>query len=315
MIFKKKAPIKCFNQEFRHVPLSTSIDLGIRPVEVDSIVGSVGRCMDFREDFDPKRGFKTSKERLEKIKNAMEKWKPLPIIELYKVKDEYYVLDGHHRVVAARELGKKSLDAHILEYLPQGENPKDTLYRERAIFEKATKLWEIKLSEKGYYPTLIEEIERYQKNLKNEQKTASLEDAAKKWHYRIYQPAIEEIEESGVLRFFNGLTPGDLYVCLRRHQELHSQKQSIKTSDKPRTTKDLKKTTENLYSLIKKDRHLTSNETIKELEKTLPPCLYLKFCPNWPSEEKPLSFILRAAGYLFRGLSLLKHNIYSRTQQ
>lgn len=143
MFFRKKtAPVKCFQQEFRQETLSGPIDLGVRSVDLDRIVGSVGRCQDFPEGFDTKRAIHDS--RLEGIEKAMAV--DFSAIELYMVKDEYYVLDGHHRVVAARELGRRYIDAHVVEYLPLGRNPEDALSRERAFFEMKTKLEEVKLS-------------------------------------------------------------------------------------------------------------------------------------------------------------------------
>ena len=40
---------------------------------------------------------------------------PLPAIEVYKLGDCYYVLDGHHRVAAARAASQISIDAEVIE--------------------------------------------------------------------------------------------------------------------------------------------------------------------------------------------------------
>jgi hypothetical protein len=40
---REKQPVKCFTQEYRHENLSSPIDRGVKPVELDKIVGSVGR--------------------------------------------------------------------------------------------------------------------------------------------------------------------------------------------------------------------------------------------------------------------------------
>jgi hypothetical protein len=40
---------------------------------------------------------------------------PLPPIEVWAWHGEYYVLDGHHRVAAARALGSNYISAHVVE--------------------------------------------------------------------------------------------------------------------------------------------------------------------------------------------------------
>jgi hypothetical protein len=37
---------------------------------------------------------------------------------LYKVGSEYFVLDGHHRIAAARLLGQVDIDANVVELIP-----------------------------------------------------------------------------------------------------------------------------------------------------------------------------------------------------
>jgi uncharacterized ParB-like nuclease family protein len=294
---KKTAPVKCFQQEFRHEILSGPIDLGVRSVDIDRIVGSVARCQDFPEGFDTKRAVHDS--RLKAIEKAMAEGTDFSPIELYMVKDDYYVLDGHHRVVAARELGQRDIDAHVVEYLPQGRNPEDALYRERALFEMKTKLEEVKLSQNGSYHLLLSEIEEYQKQVQASQGTISMEDAARSWYSDVYQPKAREIENSGILGFFVGLTPGDLYAFLRRHQHLRKMHRGS-----PGPVKDLQVLTAELRSLIKEDPNLTSKKTIQELEEILPPCLYASFCPRWPAQERSLhSRLLRSISNSFSDAS------------
>jgi hypothetical protein len=42
----------------------------------------------------------------------------LPPVELYRLGDGYYVLDGHHRVAAALAVGQLALDARVTEFAP-----------------------------------------------------------------------------------------------------------------------------------------------------------------------------------------------------
>jgi ParB-like chromosome segregation protein Spo0J len=49
----------------------------------------------------------------------MERGRGLPPVELYKLGATYYVLDGHHRVAAARLNGQLEIDAYVAEYVPR----------------------------------------------------------------------------------------------------------------------------------------------------------------------------------------------------
>jgi len=52
------------------------------------------------------------------IKQAMREGKHIPPIKLYKIKDEYYVLDGNHRIAVAKELGRLDITGKIVELIP-----------------------------------------------------------------------------------------------------------------------------------------------------------------------------------------------------
>jgi len=48
----------------------------------------------------------------------------------------YYVLDGHHRVAAAKEFGFKEIEARIVQVIQADDTLESTLYRERGISMK-----------------------------------------------------------------------------------------------------------------------------------------------------------------------------------
>jgi hypothetical protein len=96
------------------------VDKGFKEVPVDKIVGSVGRSHNLRSDFFYKTGQAVT-ARFRRVGQAMAEGKALPPLELYKVKEPeqpstYYVVDGHHRVAMAKQLGQDALDAHVVEY-------------------------------------------------------------------------------------------------------------------------------------------------------------------------------------------------------
>ena len=111
-------------QSFRTVAAITGALIpqvvGLREIPVDDITGSVGRAATLGSDFLPK-GWRTrgpARQRYERVESALRRGSALPPIEVYRIGTEYFVLDGHHRVAAARQLGQLYVDALVTDYLP-----------------------------------------------------------------------------------------------------------------------------------------------------------------------------------------------------
>jgi hypothetical protein len=90
---------------------------GTRVVEVDQIVGSVGRWRDFDRAFLPTRT--SVGERWKRIDRAFQRGEDLPPVELYEVGEAYFVVDGHHRVSVARYHGVPTVEAAVAEFRPK----------------------------------------------------------------------------------------------------------------------------------------------------------------------------------------------------
>jgi hypothetical protein len=89
-------------------------DAGEQFIPVSSIAGSVdGESQLFDRSFQPVS--ERAHARLASVLVAMRQGEPLPPIEVYAWRGEYYVLDGHHRVAAARAVGNDFIDAHVIE--------------------------------------------------------------------------------------------------------------------------------------------------------------------------------------------------------
>ncbi len=82
-------------------------------MEVEKIVGSVGRWSDFDPSFLPARA--SVGERWKRIDRAFQRGEDLPPVELYKIGDAYFVVDGNHRVSVARYHGAQWIDARVTE--------------------------------------------------------------------------------------------------------------------------------------------------------------------------------------------------------
>ena len=94
---------------------------GLRVVDVDEIVGSVGRSKDFDRRFLPLQA--STGERWKRVDVAFHRGKDLPPVDLYKLDGAYFVLDGNHRVSVARYHGVRAVEAEVTEFLPPREEP------------------------------------------------------------------------------------------------------------------------------------------------------------------------------------------------
>jgi len=192
-------------------------DRGTCMIPLERIVGSVGRYHDFDEQFRIRPHLPA--ERLEKIKSKMRAGKRLPPVKLFQIKNEYYALDGNHRIAAANELGYDEILAQVLEFIPSKGSRENLLYREKARFDDRTRLADaIELTDFGQYEHLIEQITRHRDYLEKE--TAArigFQKAAKDWHETIYEPLIAIIKKGDLIKHFPGRTLADLYTFISVH--------------------------------------------------------------------------------------------------
>src|SRR5215216_752335 len=89
---------------------------GVRVVDPEKIVGSVGRRRDFDRCFMPLRA--AAGERWKRVDLAFHRGEELPPVSLYKLGDAYFVLDGNHRVSVARYQGVRAMEADVTEFQP-----------------------------------------------------------------------------------------------------------------------------------------------------------------------------------------------------
>jgi hypothetical protein len=92
------------------------IPRGIQVVDLEKIVGSVGRSRDFDRCFMPLRA--AAGERWKRVDLAFYQDQALPPVSLYKLGDAYFVEDGNHRVSVARYHGVPDIEANVTELWP-----------------------------------------------------------------------------------------------------------------------------------------------------------------------------------------------------
>ena len=194
------------------------VDRGTSMVPIERIVGSVGRYRDFDSQFTPKNV--SGDERLQGIIARMKEGKSLPPISLYQIKDDYFILDGHHRVTAAKRLGHTHIRACILELLPTTDTLENRLYMERIKFRDEAGLSKtIDLTEPGQFPKLEQQIRNHMEYLVRERgPEVTYQQAAIDWYRTIYMPLVSLIDSSGLVKSFDGRTVDDLYLYISTHQ-------------------------------------------------------------------------------------------------
>ena len=210
----EQSTVKSFKEQQKEEAAYDMRDRGIRSVLMKSIVGSVGRYQDFDNQFRFKHN--QPSERLQQVKDAMRQGRLLKPVELYQIKNEYYVLDGNHRISAAKELGHDEIRAHIIEFIPSKDTLQNFLYRERAKFSDRAQLpAEINLTEVSQYDHLLEQITDHQEFLQRENKDQlSFKMAALDWYKTIYRPLCSIIKRSRLIDSFPDRTVADLYAYI-----------------------------------------------------------------------------------------------------
>jgi len=102
-----------YSQVMRDNGFSGQRDLGVQIVPVNKIVGTVGRGRDFDCRFRPRR--EDMRERWMNVQSLYDRQGQFPVLELYKLGDLYFVVDGHHRVSVARANDVRYVDARVVE--------------------------------------------------------------------------------------------------------------------------------------------------------------------------------------------------------
>ena len=91
--------------------------LGLQTLRLDTIVGTVDSTRDFDRRFRPTSD--RVRERWERLALAQRRGEPIPPIDVYRVGDMHFVIDGHHRVSIAMATGAKTIEGYVTEVLTQ----------------------------------------------------------------------------------------------------------------------------------------------------------------------------------------------------
>lgn len=214
-----------FEEARQLLHLNQKIDRGLQEVELNQIRGSVGRYHDFTSAFLPRRD--NLRQRWQRVR-SVSLTQGLPPIELYKVGQAYFVIDGNHRVSIARAEGMETIDAYVCEYVSLVELSDEAdldevlCKAEYAEFLRRTKLQpkqEILFTVPGQYMEIEYQIQSVQQSLEVDRgEPVSFEEAAALWYREIYTPTVQEVRDSGVIERFPGRTEADLFIWMWRRE-------------------------------------------------------------------------------------------------
>lgn len=202
---------------------------GLQEIPLDQIAGSVGRYREFTSKFLPKRN--KMQERWSRVYAQASGMTGLPPIEVYRVGDVYFVRDGNHRVSVARQLGSKTIQAHVTELptslalrpgMSEEELDNLTAYAE---FLDITRLpftrpnhQSMELSEVSRYDDLLGHVHLHFGVMESTLgRPVTIEEAATDWYDNVYRPAVTLIRKYDMLKYMPKRTEGDLYLWMIDH--------------------------------------------------------------------------------------------------
>jgi len=209
-------------------------DLGLQVVPLDAIVGTVDRTADFDRGLRPTSA--RLRSRWERIAAAQRRGESLPPVSLYKIGDLYFVRDGHHRVSVAKSLGRKDIDAYVVEVetrLKLGEHTlvsdlplkdHERIFRERVPLPAEARR-RIAVTDPWDFGRLAEAVEAWGFRAMQSRGTfMDRHEVARLWFAEEYEPVVELLRAGDLIDSDETETDaymrvaGDRYRVLRTHE-------------------------------------------------------------------------------------------------
>ena len=229
----ESADLLAYDDVCQFVKSSDGVKQGMREIPLDAIVGSVGRFQDFTRTFWPKND--SDEERWVRVKTAVNQMVGMPPIDVYKVGDVYFVIDGNHRVSIARQLGSDTITARVTEVklrvpLSPDDDPDELICKARyAEFLEKTNLDILRpdanllLTFCGQYQLLLDQIEAHAELLAQKGEPVDEATAVCRWYDQVYEPVLRHIQAQGIMRLFPERTSADMYILFsERRAELET---------------------------------------------------------------------------------------------
>jgi nucleotide-binding universal stress UspA family protein len=227
----KSTELLSYEEVAEKLKLNVRTERGVLDIPLKAIIGSVGRYTEFTRGFLPlKNGDQQRWARVKAVVDNLE-GADLPPIEVYKVGEVYFVLDGNHRVSVAREEGSEFISAHVIEVktdipITPDIQPDDLIIKseyadflERTDFASLRPGVDLSVTVPGQYEKLLEHIQvhRYFMGI-DFQRDISYPEAVVHWYDEVYTSITEPVRERGLLRWFPGRTETDMYIWVSAYR-------------------------------------------------------------------------------------------------
>lgn len=183
--------------------------LGLVVVEVSTIVGSVDRTRDFDRYFRPTSA--RIRERWQRLAVAQRRGESVPPVQLYRIGNMHFVIDGHHRVSIAIARRFSKIDAYVTEIhtrmSPEGINARSDLIMKdhRRLFVSRVPLEgkqreAISFDDPFDYAELAENVEAWGFRLSQEVGTfLSRAEVARRWFGEEFLPVVRMARRAEIL--------------------------------------------------------------------------------------------------------------------
>jgi hypothetical protein len=231
----RSRPLLSLDEVSRRLRAFEQTYVGVRPIRIADVVGTVSRVEDFDRDFLPKRS--KIQERWRSVEGSFPEGDFPPIV-VYEIDGRYFVVDGHHRVAIARQRGIEFIDAEITRLRSRTKLPPDAdigaiimaeqerRFGEESGLERARPEATIEFSRPQGYIELLEHIKIHGFHLMMERAEAlSVEEIAGDWYDRVYLPTVEAIHREGLTELWPKATDADLFLWVgQRRRELFPER-------------------------------------------------------------------------------------------
>jgi hypothetical protein len=198
--------------------------VGIRPIAIERIIGTVDRDQDFDREFRPRRA--QIGQRLASVRGAFPAG-DFPPISVFDIGGSYFISDGHKRVAAARQMDMASIDAEVIRLETGYEFPADVDIRQlihteqHRLFMEQTRLElvrpgaTIEFSRPQGYRELLELVKAHGFDLM-QQAGSWLEphEVAAHWYDDVYLPAVAALHAEELPAEYAYKTEADLFLCI-----------------------------------------------------------------------------------------------------
>ena len=183
--------------------------LGLQTLRLDTIVGTVDSTRDFDRRFRPTSG--RIRERWERLALAQRRGEAIPPIDVYRIGDMHFVIDGHHRVSIAMATGAKTIEGYVTEVQtqlsPTGiRGRRDLLVKSyERIFRArvplpAPDLAKITVTDPWSYAVLGEMVEAWGfRCMQDKGRFLGRAEVARQWFAQEYQPVVRMMRAADLI--------------------------------------------------------------------------------------------------------------------